>query len=109
MTEEQFPAPPWWYDVAVAPTHGVRRAEIGALNYDVRDGQRWVTYQLPENPVEVGSVSVAGYLFSNPAGELIDRAGVVAGTVDFTTGIIEINLVVSPDGGTREVQYLPAG
>lgn len=109
MTTEQFPPVAWWYDTVVSPSHGVKFGEMVPLGYEDRDGTRFVTYQVPENPVEPGSVSVDGYLFSNLAGELVDGHSVVAGTVDFATGLIEIDLSVSPDPGSRIVQYLLPG
>lgn len=104
---EQFPPHAWWYETTVAASHGVRNAEVAPLRFEERDETRFAIYQLPENPVEPGSVAVAGYLFSNAAGELVDGAGTVAGTVDFTTGMFEVDLTLSPDAGSRQVQYLP--
>ena len=103
---EQFPHPSWWHETTVAASSGVRRAELAPLSFDDRDDARFAIYQLPENPIEPGSLSVAGYLFSNTAGELVDGDGVVAGTVDFTTGMFEVDLSLSPDAGARMVQYL---
>jgi len=110
MTEQQFPPPAWWYEATAAiSSNRFRRFEIPPLDYPVLEGVKHARYQLPENPVEPGSVLAGGYLFSNLAGELIDSKGVLAGGVDFATGIIVINLTVSPDPGTRLMQYaLPA-
>lgn len=106
MSDPQFPPPGWWHETTVAPGSGrARRVEITALDYPVRDGVKYARYQLPENPIEPGSLTTGGYLFSNVAGELIDGNGVVAGTVDFTTGIMEIDLSLSPDPGARTMQY----
>lgn len=104
---EQFPPPAWWYETTVAASHGVTGAEVAPLRFEDRDEARFAIYQLPENPVEPGSVSVSGYLFSDSAGNLVDGGGVVAGTVDFETGMFEVDLTLSPDGGSRQVQYLP--
>jgi len=105
----EFPPPGWWHETTIATTHYIRRDEVPPLDYPVLDGVKHARYQLPENPVEPGSVATGGYLFSNLAGELIDGDGVVAGTVDFTTGLIVINLTISPDPGAREVQYALPG
>jgi len=65
-------------------------------------------YQLPETPAEPGSVFVDGHLYSLATGELLDQDGTLAGSVDFDTGMIEIDTSVSPGLSSRRAQYVVA-
>lgn len=74
-----------------------------------RDGPRILRYQLPEAPVENGSVRIDGYLRStNEAqGKLLDfDKNQEVGTVDHDTGLIEINVELAPGLSSRRVQFI---
>lgn len=108
MPEPVFPPPGYYWSLKLPPTGiGVKVAEAPVLNSQVfvRDSVSYLRYQLPESPVG-DVVRVGGYLVSTPAGELIDKDDVVVGTINFTTGIFEIEAGLSPDFGSRRVEYV---
>lgn len=106
MAEPVFPPPGYYWSLNEPPKGLSRTAEAPILNsaFEVRDGVRFLRYQLPEAPVE-DAVRIGGYIVSTPAGDLIDSDQKVVGTIDFTTGVFEIEVGLSPDIGSRRVEY----
>lgn len=70
------------------------------------DGSRFLRYQLPEVPVEIGTVEVAGYLRSTTGGELLDAKNQVVGTIDHDTGLMQIDVDLSPLLSARRAKYV---
>lgn len=70
------------------------------------DGRRTLRYQLPATPVKPGTVSIDGDL-SDRDGDLLTFPPnpQVAGSVDYTTGIVVIDLDVSPGTASRRVMF----
>ena len=71
-------------------------------------GRRYIRYQLPQQPVEPGSVFVGGYLRSTADGLLFNPANNQVGTIDFDTGVftVEIDYDESPGVSSRTVEYI---
>ena len=107
MPEPAFPPPGYYWSLASPVTTRDRSGEAPILNSQivVRDGVGYLRYQLPQAPVE-DVVRIDGYLVSTPAGDLIDKNDVVVGTINFDTGVFEINASLSPDFGARRVSYV---
>lgn len=73
------------------------------------DGTRFLRYQLPQVPIEIGSLAVAGFLRSTVDGELRHiQTDALCGTVDFDNGIFEVYVDYdqAPGLGSRTVQYV---
>ena len=106
MPEPVFPPPGYFWSLNVPPTGGEKVGEAPLLDSRIvyRDGIGYLRYQLPESPVG-DVVRVSGYVISNPTGDLVDSDGAVVGTINFTTGYFEIRADLSPDLGSRRVEY----
>ena len=107
MPEPFFPPPGYYWSLNEPPTSGGEKVSVVPLldsRVVVRDGVSILRYQLPENPVG-DVVRIGGYLVSTPAGDLIDGDQKVVGTINFQTGLFEIEAALSPDLGARRVEY----
>jgi len=102
-----WPPPGYFWSKNPTVTTRDKTVVIYPLDDDVVVGgtQR---YQLPDAPVEPGSVFVDGYLWSQPTGELIAPDGTLAGEVDFITGLLSIDTTVSSGITSRRAQYVVA-
>jgi len=71
------------------------------------DGTRYLRFQLPQAPIQIASLVVAGFLRSTVDGELRHiQTDVLCGVADFDTGIFEVFVDLAPGLGSRTVQYV---
>lgn len=106
MPDPVFPPPGYYWSLNEPPTGGEKVGEAPLLGSKIvyRDGVGFLRYQLPEAPVG-DVVRVSGYVVSTPAGDLLDGDQQVIGTINFQTGIFEIQASLSPDLGSRRAEY----
>jgi hypothetical protein len=69
------------------------------------DGERVTRYQLPLAPVEIGKVLISGYIRSTDDGKLLDGENNEVGEIDHDTGILSINVELSPELGDRRAEF----
>jgi len=78
-------------------------------------GKRVLRYMLPSTPVQPGSLRLGGYVFDDSMGVLYDfptgdgNPGRVVGTIDYTSGLIIVDIEVSTHLSRRRAEwYAPA-
>ena len=112
MTDQQWP-PPSYYSTFNPKTELRERTErlhsIDAAIVTDDEGRRVMRFMTPQTPIKPGSVRVDGVLADRVA-----EPGVlytfppdpeIAGTIDYATGLIVIDLAVSPGTCSRRVEF----
>jgi hypothetical protein len=105
--------PPWGY--YETGNYGPDAPQTRALAFPLDDrvlekpdGTRYLRYQVPQQPIEPGSLFVGGYLRSTVGGLLFNPANLQVGLVNFDTGVFEVWLDYdeSPGKSSRTVEYI---
>lgn len=107
---EQSPWPPPNYYTTFGPFndpyfHVVLLHHIDPSGIIMVEGVQTMRYQLPLVPVEIASVLISGYIRSTTDGKLLDKNNEQVGSIDFDTGLFDINVELAPELGDKRVEF----
>ena len=108
--------PPPTYYTGFGPFTEDRLRDKFILSIDnavvLQGGKRYMRYQLPETPAQVGTVRIDGCLFDTADGKLVDfpkgdgQPGKIVGTIDHMTGLIVIDVDLAPGLSRRRAEWI---
>jgi len=111
MTDDVWPPIGYWETGNYGPDSPAKFGMAFVLDQTVQvkpDGTRFLRYQLPQQPIEPGSLFVGGYIRSTIDGLLFNPANIQVGVIDFDTGVFEILIEYNESPGiySRTVEYI---
>ncbi len=109
MFDRQWPPPSYYTTFDPKDSQLGLSFRLRALDPKVvvaEDGRRFMRYQVPQTPVQPGSVRLDGSLY-DVDGELFTfgQTPRLAGTIDYASGVLEVDIDVSPGIYSRIVVY----
>lgn len=110
MTDQQWPPPSYYTSFNPSKDRKEREARLHSIDAAILTddaGKRTMRFQTPTTPVMPGTLRLDGVLEDRSDGLLytFPPNPKVAGTVDYATGLIVIDLDVSPGTCSRYAEY----